>query len=191
MPYKDPQKQREAQHKYYLKNKDKVKQGVRHRRKRNKEYAWKIKADKGCLCGEDNPACLNFHHRDRTTKCDTVAQLICEAVSLKRLQNEIDKCDVMCANCHTEYHSSYKWRLCYKKKYVRNIKTNSKCKECGQKGIACLSFHHIDPKTKLEQITVLVKYKKYSLEIIKREIEKCELICENCHRKLHYKEKLS
>lgn len=53
-----------------------------------------------------------------------------------------------------------------------------------------LQFHHKDKKKKLFEIT-LFKIAKKSPEELKREIEKCILICPNCHFLLHLREKES
>jgi hypothetical protein len=54
-------------------------------------------------CGEDHPACLDFHHRDPATKDMNIAQVMGN-ISLKRLREEVQKCDVICSNCHRKLH---------------------------------------------------------------------------------------
>lgn len=43
---------------------------------------------------------LSFHHRDRKTKEFTIAEKM--VWSWERLKKELDKCDLLCANCHME-----------------------------------------------------------------------------------------
>lgn len=63
------------------------------------------KVRRGCArCGERHPACLDFHHRDRTTKDLTLSQMCARAASDRRIQEEIQKCDLLCANCHRKLH---------------------------------------------------------------------------------------
>jgi hypothetical protein len=50
-------------------------------------------------CGEADPVVLEFDHV-RGTKLAHVSRLVKGAASLARLQAEIAKCDVRCANCH-------------------------------------------------------------------------------------------
>lgn len=50
-------------------------------------------------CGEGDTVVLHFDHV-RGEKVDNVAEMICQGASLERLQAEIDKCEVRCANCH-------------------------------------------------------------------------------------------
>lgn len=61
-----------------------------------------------------------------------------------------------------------------------------KCEICGyDKSFWSLSFHHIDPKEKEFNIA---KYSVLSWERIKKELDKCILICSNCHGEIHEKE---
>ncbi len=56
---------------------------------------------KACsICGEDRTACLDFHHRDRKKKSFTVSNAINWGYSVSRIMKEVEKCDVVCANCH-------------------------------------------------------------------------------------------
>lgn len=59
----------------------------------------------------------------------------------------------------------------------------SKCEICGyNKSIKALCFHHIDPKTKMFTISRFWNIKW--LDILE-EINKCQLLCANCHMELH------
>lgn len=62
------------------------------------------------------------------------------------------------------------------------------CSRCPENDPVCLDFHHLNVDTKDISIAVAVS-KKWSLERIKVEIDKCEVLCSNCHRKLHAKER--
>lgn len=59
---------------------------------------------------------------------------------------------------------------------------------CGESRLPCLDYHHKDPSNKQYRIAVMVK--KHSLTAIDTEINKCMLICANCHRMIHAKELL-
>jgi len=60
----------------------------------------------------------------------------------------------------------------------------SKCQICGyKKSQRALSFHHINPKEK--DFGLSVKGLTRSWEKIKQEIDKCILICANCHMEVH------
>jgi hypothetical protein len=51
-------------------------------------------------CGESDPVVLEFDHRDATTKFRAVAQMIEARYAWSTILEEIEKCDVRCANCH-------------------------------------------------------------------------------------------
>ena len=60
------------------------------------------------------------------------------------------------------------------------------CNICGNSfHIAAFDFHHIDPKEKDIDPGLLMQR---SPEILYKELDKCILLCANCHRILHYNE---
>lgn len=62
-----------------------------------------------------------------------------------------------------------------------------KCGSCGySKCPEALDFHHIDPSTKSFAISGRLS-KRW--ETIEKELEKCKLLCANCHRETHWQEK--
>lgn len=70
--------------------------------------------------------------------------------------------------------------------YVLNYKKDKGCSMCGYKEYPeILQFHHKDKSSKA--FTIGKKYGK-NLEVIKREMKKCILLCPNCHAWLHFKE---
>lgn len=71
--------------------------------------------------------------------------------------------------------------------WLDDIKSKEGC-QCGEKHPACLEFHHLDPSKKDDEISTMLK-NGCSKESILTEIQKCLLMCSNCHKKLHYKEK--
>ncbi len=69
-------------------------------RLRNKFFVIDFLASHPCVdCGESDVAVLEFDHVSGR-KRKAVAQLVLDAVSLRILQTEIEKCVVRCANCH-------------------------------------------------------------------------------------------
>jgi len=59
------------------------------------------------------------------------------------------------------------------------------CSKCGyHKNDAALDFHHIDPKTKKFNLGINC-FTKHSEEEIREELNKCILLCANCHTRLH------
>lgn len=57
------------------------------------------------------------------------------------------------------------------------------CKFCDEKEPACMDFHHIDPSKKEYLVSKL--WGMVSKKKLKKELDKCVVVCSNCHRKLH------
>jgi hypothetical protein len=52
-------------------------------------------------CGIDDPVVLEFHHVSvRGSKCAPVSVLVTHGYTWRKVQAEIAKCEVLCANCH-------------------------------------------------------------------------------------------
>lgn len=103
MPYKDELQQKQAQHESYLRNKEKAKEASKKSRDKRHAVVNKIKESSACMdCKVFYPYyVMQFDHRDPILKIDTVGRLTDNA-SIKRILLEIDKCDLVCANCHME-----------------------------------------------------------------------------------------
>ena len=54
-------------------------------------------------CGFDHPAALDFHHEDPSKKEANIHRLLQNGLSSK-LEKELAKCIVLCANCHRIHH---------------------------------------------------------------------------------------
>lgn len=67
------------------------------------------------------------------------------------------------------------------------IKKDLKCEKCGETHPACLQFHHLDPSKKEGNISGM--FWRKDREHVLKEIEKCIVLCANCHFKVHYEEK--
>jgi hypothetical protein len=72
-----------------------------------------------------------------------------------------------------------KWFIEYKNKLC--------CIKCGESRWYVLDFHHRDEK-ETEIGDALMR--GWSIKRIKKEIEKCDPLCANCHRELHYLESI-
>jgi len=61
------------------------------------------------------------------------------------------------------------------------------CEVCDYQNIlhAPFDWHHVVPKNKLYEISAMVRHTKTKLF---KELDKCVLLCSNCHRLLHYEE---
>ena len=69
------------------------------------EEAKQDKLKKGCsICGMYHPGVLDFHHVDPSKKDFTIAKS--RTKSKEKFLRELDKCIVLCSNCHRILH----WR---------------------------------------------------------------------------------
>ena len=61
---------------------------------------------------------------------------------------------------------------------------SSRCSICGyNKCLKALEFHHLDSSKK--DFGISAKGYTRSWEVIKKELDKCILLCANCHREVH------
>ena len=61
-------------------------------------------------CGEKDITVLEFDHTGELTKLKAVSHLIRARYSISKIQEEINKCEVRCANCHRRKTAKdYKW----------------------------------------------------------------------------------
>jgi hypothetical protein len=76
------------------------------RAKENKEKLTLLKESMSCVaCGEYHPAsCMDHHHLNPNIKEKGVSQMI-QANSWAKIQEEIEKCVLVCSNCHRKIHS--------------------------------------------------------------------------------------
>jgi len=63
------------------------------------------KISKGCsICGYNKCGqALEFHHIDNNKEF-SIANKVKDSTNLTEVMNEIDKCVLLCANCHREVH---------------------------------------------------------------------------------------
>ena len=64
---------------------------------------------------------------------------------------------------------------------VYEFKLSNPCTSCGESNPIVLEFDHIDPKTKRNDISTMAAH-GYSIATLEKEIEKCIILCANCHR---------
>lgn len=100
--------QRISSRKHYLRNLDKVQRRTETNRKNavhlNCEYIEKYLTEHSCVdCGNNNPIVLDFDHV-RGEKIASLSEMKKDGWSLKAIIEEIDKCEVRCANCHRIRH---------------------------------------------------------------------------------------
>jgi 5-methylcytosine-specific restriction endonuclease McrA len=73
--------------------------------------------------------------------------------------------------------------------FIRQAKVGKKCSACGFDDPICLDFHHVDPAEK-DAIIAQAPTRGWSVARIQREMDKCVILCANCHRKEEYRLRL-
>lgn len=154
----------------------------------------------GCkFCGYSNcKSALEFHHKGE--KRYTVGQNI-GSKSYDGLVEEIKNCVLLCSNCHEEHHTEETDLSCKcgdcksckqrERRHRRKRKAMEMkgyfCEDCGYefREMASASFHHINPDEK--EFNLAGNNFARSWNSIESEVEKCKLLCENCHRIRHCK----
>ena len=75
-----------------------------------------------------------------------------------------------------------------KRKYQAVLEHGGKCQKCGYaKNLSALEFHHRNPEEKEFQLDIRT-FANTSLEKLKIELDKCDLLCSNCHKEHHHPE---
>lgn len=111
MPIRDNDETRKAYYReynksWYQRHKERLLEKRRQHYGELKLWLRRYKSKLRCVeCGENHPACLQFHHRNRDEKSFTISSFIGQThVSVKRLEKEISKCEILCGNCHAKLH---------------------------------------------------------------------------------------
>ncbi len=160
-------------------------------------------------CGTRAFAVLELDHRDPQQKRDDVSNLVRQPRSWATVAKEIAKCDVVCANCHRKRTARhFGWRKLlgleelvlpilskrgtpgYERiKNARNVlkrRHRSRahlrehpCALCGEVDPVVLDFDRL--RDKLWEVTNLARHGGWAKLLA--EIEKCRVLCANCHRR--------
>tara|TARA_R110000765_G_scaffold178990_1_gene284753 strand:+ start:66 stop:443 length:378 start_codon:yes stop_codon:yes gene_type:complete len=72
---------------------------------------------------------------------------------------------------------------------IQKYKLSKKCEICSFDDGRALQFHHKDKNDKMMEVSNMVN-RGFNITNIKKEINKCQCICANCHQILHHEERL-
>lgn len=117
---------------------------------------------------------INFHKNKTTTDG---YQRICKECKRKRGQSLYQSNKKMLVERNK--NRKLKWR-----KFINSFKP--KCSKCNETCKQCLDFHHLHDKE--FGITKIAKqaFNERQKNRCKKEIDKCIVLCANCHRKVHF-----
>lgn len=97
-----------------------------------------------------------------------------------RQRKDRNKPTIECSKCVLEYRNQRRRR----NKLVLVKEFGGKCSICGyNKSLAALHFHHLDKNTKTKGIA---EFRNKSIIHMRKEAQKCVLLCANCHFELEY-----
>ena len=92
-----------VQREWYGRNKLKRRKEINNRKAMLKEWFIDKKKLLKCeRCSESDYICLDFHHIG--DKENDVSRMVSNGCSIKNIENEINKCIVLCSNCHRKEH---------------------------------------------------------------------------------------
>lgn len=144
-------------------------------------------------CGHDDALALEFDHV--AGKRANVSLLIAEGFSLRRLNDEISLCEVVCVNCHRRRTLARVGKRRLHRQTVevepwparrRNLLRlcdeldGAVCADCATGDRDVLEFDHRSEK---RNNVINLACSEYSLEVLEAEIAKCDIRCANCHRR--------
>lgn len=90
---------------YYYRHREEEIERVQQRQDHLLEWVREVKAEQGCSkCDEDHPATLDYHHPNPDEKDRGVAKMAMDGLSKDRIREEMEKCELLCANCHRKEH---------------------------------------------------------------------------------------
>lgn len=118
--------------------------------------------------------CLRTDTHKQCPKCKEIKEI--KEFSIRPNGNIASYC-MECVN-----KNRYTLMRTHKLEIIKEL--GSKCSICGyDKNTAALEFHHLDKDKKDFHIS---NSKTTNINKIKKEIDKCILVCANCHREIHY-----
>ena len=75
------------------------------------------------------------------------------------------------------------------RQWLEDLKSRLKCEKCKESRYWLLDFHHLDPNEKEASIAYLLR--SSTKQKVQQEMEKCIVLCSNCHRDLHHQERIN
>ena len=157
------------------------------------------------------PWVMDFDHREPSEKSFNVTSSRAMLMSRSRLMVEIEKCDIVCANCHAV--RTYEWvrankhtlswfavgvstRIEEKRAYwTANTDLLAKlrdvpCMDCERRfPFYVMQFDHRDRTQKRYTVSQMVSHA--GPKTILAEVAKCDIVCANCHRDRTYRNRAS
>jgi hypothetical protein len=95
---------------WHYKHRDQNAKQTFHRRAKLRAWISGIKRERGCRrCTETDSACLDFHHPESGEKTASISAMVSNGRSVSAIRTEMERCTVLCANCHRKEHAEYRF----------------------------------------------------------------------------------
>jgi hypothetical protein len=198
--------QRSYNLRYYRTHRPAELEQVKKRQREAVEFLRQLRSVRCADCDQTFPPyVMDFEHRDPKTKSFWILQRAGD-VSRERLHAEIAKCDIVCANCHrartyqraiklrrlrilSGYPPTLESRLRREQTELIKRLRDRPCADCGQRfPFYAMDFDHQVPIEKSAEVPRLLG--RVTTERLLEEIEKCDIVCANCHRMRTYSAKM-
>lgn len=144
-------------------------------------------------CKSSDFRVLEFHHPN-DNKEHNINDIL--GVNWNEMKKEVEKCVLLCCRCHSIEHSSKETLYLNprnNKKFLLEYIGKKQCEECNWTGHQCaLEFHHKNPLEKeieISDIRIVLKTVDDLEKKIIGEINKCQVLCSNCHQLKHISDK--
>lgn len=128
---------------------------------------------------------MEYDHIEPSKKSYSISYMVKHGMSITTIKREIEKCILLCANCHR--NKTYKERKPGKDIKTNKLRTrinlefkNKPCLDCNiQYNYWQMDFDHLSEKC--SEISKMIG-SGYAYDRIVTEIKKCDLVCRNCHK---------
>lgn len=155
---------------YYEENKDKFKEHSKKYYRENREKVLKRQKE----WAKNNPEKIQEYHKKR--------------------KDYFTQYNKKWAESHKEERKIYarnrtKETLNLWKQIIKELGYEIKCKTCGyDKNFSVLEFHHRNPGKKDFLFSTFLKLIPIPerIDLLKEEIQKCDILCSNCHQEIHF-----
>lgn len=144
-----------------------------------RRQAWlaMLKGLKCSRCPESDPRTFEFHHPGE--KVAGVPDLVARGASMKRVREEIARCELLCANCHRKHHGrpERSTRHDDRRRYNEwwdEIRAGLQCARCGESD--SITFEYCPPIRPLLRRLV-------ARDRVLKALETTVVLCANCRRK--------
>lgn len=142
---------------------------------------------------------LDFDHRDPANQPFRLTSSRAMLASEATLRQELEKCDVVCANCHrvrtmrtapnqrpnrtaARSNATQRWSINRRAQLMVLAELrDSPCRDRGRRlPWYAMEYDHRDPKAKVDEVMRMAGHA--GLDRILAEVARCDIVCSNCHR---------